>query len=459
MGGKLAAGAWHHLVVTSDGKRLRVWLDGVQLSAKASPSPFNTRPRRLPLVIGACDPKGTEQCPGAYDEVAVYSRVLGEADIVARIEAMGRKDLLEKVQAAASVKVPSAGSSPPTNKPEPKTTMAGPGKAPGEREPLFSPDGINVPPPEDDTGNHVMPADGIPTFLSLPASREFYGRVLQGDERAMGQLAQTARGSNLATERDEASLLLGLAMLKKRDLTGAAAAFEKLGDSAGGAVALAARRYAYLVKNCPGAALDGVSIVDHGKYVAACGMYATGEAARGQEQVAKAIKYGVLNLPQWQQAWWLLLDGKRCYERAAMLDPQRAAPAGEVSALNSALERLGGIGIELLRMEAEKQKEAIPPLLGMLRKDASGRWGTNAAVGRVNDAVETVLKTRRQMEEIRKEVPEASAAAAAMAAAIDRADRIDPPANLSAEGRKAFGELFPAAGNGMHRLKLIGRTN
>ena len=107
-------------------------------------------------------------------------------------------------------------------------------------------------------------------------------------------------------------------------------------------------------------------------------------------------------------------------------------------------------------MEAEKQKAAVPPLLGALRKDAKGHWGTNAAVGRVNDAVEAVLKTRKQMQDVLTAVGDDSPAKAAMAAALDQVDRFAAPANLSPEGRKAFSELFPDAGKGTYRLRPIG---
>jgi len=183
---------------------------------------------------------------------------------------------------------------------------------------------------------------------------------------------------------------------------------------------------------------------------------AVAEAKRGREQLKKANAIGVLNLPQWQQAWWLTLEAKACYERAAGLDPQRPPAPGELAALNSALERLGGIGVELLRLEAGKQKAAVVPLLVTVRKDEQGRWGPPAAVSRLNAAIDAVLKTRDQMKGVQAAASMAPpAAAAAMAKAVDQADRIEAPANLSAAGRQAFGELFPPAAGG-HRLRPIG---
>ena len=100
----LAPDRWYYLVVTSDGQRTKFFLDGVECPPLGSPVPFNFKQAKLPLVIAASDPKGAEQLPGVYDEVAVYSRVLGEADIVRRLEAMGMKDRREKLLAAASDK-------------------------------------------------------------------------------------------------------------------------------------------------------------------------------------------------------------------------------------------------------------------------------------------------------------------------------------------------------------------
>jgi len=77
--------------------------------------------------------------------------------------------------------------------------------------------------------------------------------------------------------------------------------------------------------------------------------------------------------------------------------------------------------------------------------------------------VDAVLKTRKQMQDVLKAAGGSSAggganspARAGMAAAVDQADRIAAPANLSVEGKKAFGELFGEGGKGTYRLRPVG---
>ncbi len=279
---------------------------------------------------------------------------------------------------------------------KPGAGKAGPGdKGPAERKPLFSPDGINVP---------AVDAAFSPRGAAADAQRPGPAGVAPaaGPPQGMG-------GADGGTAE---------AKTQGRDAPGT---------------------HGRDARATPEAAAQ-----------------AAAEAKRGREQVKKANAIGVLNLPQWQQAWWLALEARACYERAAGLDPQRPPALGELAALNSALERLGGMGVELLRLEAGKQKAAVVPLLVIVRKDEQGHWGPPAAVGRLNAAVEAVLKTRDQMKAVQAAASGAPpAAAAAMAKAVDQADRIDPPANLSAAGRQAFGELFPPAGGG-HRLRPIG---
>jgi len=284
---------------------------------------------------------------------------------------------------------------------KPGAGKAGPGdKGPAERKPLFSPEGINVP--------------------AVDAQRPGPGGVAPAAGPPQGMGGADGGTAEAKTQGRDAPGTHG------RDAPGTH------GRDAPGT-------HGWDARATPEAAAQAVA-----------------EAKRGREQVKKANAIGVLNLPQWQQAWWLTLEAKACYERAAGLDPRRAPAPGELAALNSALERLGGMGVELLRLEAGKQKAAVVPLLVTVRKDAQGRWGPPAAVGRLNAAVDAVLKTRDQMKAVQAAASGAPpAAAAAMAKAVDQADRIEAPANLSAARRQAFGELFPLAGGG-HRLRPIG---
>jgi len=93
----LPTGQWHHLVVTASKSGLSVYLDGV-LSAQIPGASFNFSAGDLPLLIGAATPTGYEQCECVIDELAVYSRVVAEDEVLRHVDAIGwtgrRKTLL-----------------------------------------------------------------------------------------------------------------------------------------------------------------------------------------------------------------------------------------------------------------------------------------------------------------------------------------------------------------------------
>ncbi len=103
----LSIGEWHHLAVAASAKGLAAYRDGVPFGQTTGDS-FNFSVKDLPLLIGAATPAGFEQCVGAIDEVAVYSRVLRDEEIAAHVDAAGwaekRKSLLTRREELAREK-------------------------------------------------------------------------------------------------------------------------------------------------------------------------------------------------------------------------------------------------------------------------------------------------------------------------------------------------------------------
>lgn len=99
-GQPLQAGQWHHLAVAFDGAATRLYLDGVPCPSDSTAA-FNVQQRKLPLQLGASDPRGAENLPGAYDELAVYAQALTAEQVAARADALGFKQQRETLLAAA----------------------------------------------------------------------------------------------------------------------------------------------------------------------------------------------------------------------------------------------------------------------------------------------------------------------------------------------------------------------
>ncbi|HID21655.1 MAG TPA: hypothetical protein EYP14_04560 [Planctomycetaceae bacterium] len=94
--GPLKIGQWYHLVVTWRDHDLRVYVDGLRANGGGR---FNAKAVRLPLQIGSSTPRGREQCDCAIDEVAIYDRILTDADIMERVEAAGWADRSKQTRA------------------------------------------------------------------------------------------------------------------------------------------------------------------------------------------------------------------------------------------------------------------------------------------------------------------------------------------------------------------------
>jgi non-lysosomal glucosylceramidase len=85
----LRRGQWYHLAVTCTREQTRLYLDGVPCEAAGGGGVLNFGQVNLPLSIGSSTPKGQELLDCRVDEVAIYGRVLSEADLARHVDAMG----------------------------------------------------------------------------------------------------------------------------------------------------------------------------------------------------------------------------------------------------------------------------------------------------------------------------------------------------------------------------------
>jgi hypothetical protein len=76
----IEAGVWTHLAVTYDGAHLRLFVDGEKVATSAAPGA--TLESEGPLWIG-CAPPNHETFEGRIDELHLYDRVLGQAEVAA----------------------------------------------------------------------------------------------------------------------------------------------------------------------------------------------------------------------------------------------------------------------------------------------------------------------------------------------------------------------------------------
>lgn len=80
-------GRWHHVVAAYDGRAKYLWIDG-ELDAW-TPATGSIAPNAQPVLIGENAEAPGRFWPGSIDEVAVYSRSLGPAEVLAHYEAGG----------------------------------------------------------------------------------------------------------------------------------------------------------------------------------------------------------------------------------------------------------------------------------------------------------------------------------------------------------------------------------
>lgn len=99
--GALRRGEWHHLVLTCTGNDLKLYLDGNPCRQFAGAGTLSFEKKGLPLLLGAADLNGFEYYEGAIDELAIYSRLLAQADIERHMDAMGAKKRLTREELAA----------------------------------------------------------------------------------------------------------------------------------------------------------------------------------------------------------------------------------------------------------------------------------------------------------------------------------------------------------------------
>jgi uncharacterized protein (DUF608 family) len=100
-GGPLRQGQWYHLAVAASEAGTVLYLDGVACKPLGPATAFHFGAAGLPLQIGASSPKGEEAFACAFDEAAVYARVLSAEDVARHADAMGWKARREELARAA----------------------------------------------------------------------------------------------------------------------------------------------------------------------------------------------------------------------------------------------------------------------------------------------------------------------------------------------------------------------
>jgi len=84
-------GQWHHIVMTFDVDRLRIFVDGGLVASKAVGGPVIYKGYYENVVIAQTNAFPATRYVGTLDEVAIYDRALSRGDIKAHIEASGRE--------------------------------------------------------------------------------------------------------------------------------------------------------------------------------------------------------------------------------------------------------------------------------------------------------------------------------------------------------------------------------
>jgi uncharacterized protein (DUF608 family) len=87
--GKIEIGQWVHVVIVSRPGSLAVFLDGVAATVTDPGASFDLAQKGLPLVLGASDTSGSEACPCAISDVAIYGAALVAADVAEHVKAAG----------------------------------------------------------------------------------------------------------------------------------------------------------------------------------------------------------------------------------------------------------------------------------------------------------------------------------------------------------------------------------
>ena len=98
---RLRQGQWRHVALTCSAQQMNLYVDGVACDVLSGGAIFDFGKNNLPLSLGSSSPKGQEQLECSIDEVAIYCRVLSEAEIAAHVDAMGQKE--HRLKLAASV--------------------------------------------------------------------------------------------------------------------------------------------------------------------------------------------------------------------------------------------------------------------------------------------------------------------------------------------------------------------
>lgn len=79
--GSLSTGTWHHAALTYDGSQLRLYLDGVEVGARALSGPVDTDPS-MGVAIGAQPPgAGPRFFAGAIDDARILKRALAATEV------------------------------------------------------------------------------------------------------------------------------------------------------------------------------------------------------------------------------------------------------------------------------------------------------------------------------------------------------------------------------------------
>ncbi|NUQ02060.1 MAG: LamG domain-containing protein, partial [Armatimonadetes bacterium] len=82
----LPTGRWVHLAGTFDGQTIRLYVDGVEQASTARVGPL--KPSSRPLWLGSYEAGHRAHFTGLLDEVKLYDRALGAAEVRAQYEAL-----------------------------------------------------------------------------------------------------------------------------------------------------------------------------------------------------------------------------------------------------------------------------------------------------------------------------------------------------------------------------------
>lgn len=232
-------------------------------------------------------------------------------------------------------------------------------------------------------------------FLTLASTQYLYNTIQRGGDN-LPDLVKLTAASESVIERDEMTLLAAILDIQRGKPS--AARFAAMGKTTSPKVALAARRYAVLLKLYPTGKADGESLVDYATFGRLCRQTAGDALTRGEGLLKEVDGMGVLSPTDWEKAWAKFQEARQPFEQAAVLDD--AIPPSRLAALKATQKKLADIGVRVTVAKADRQKEDIRKDLDDLRQSGAGRWGPPLTVKKINDQIDALAATKRQMQSV-----------------------------------------------------------